>query len=204
MISNPECLADLGHSAGGVSWSSRGRRWRRHRRSRSQMGSFPFRPQTAKYILLVSHSSVKIVVISVVECFSSLFHRGLCLFWPKYLNNTIFYTVSSEVITERQPARWSSPSATRQRRAGFSSLFTPAGLYQYAAFLPSLLCARTCGNWDCSTPTEPWQPAQRTVQTHTFHSSCCLTRRLPPRGEPPPRRETSTQNSTRGRTNKWH
>ena len=140
--------------------------------------------------------------------FSRLIHCGLCLFWPKYLNNIIFYTVSSEVITEPQPARWSSPSATQQRRAGFSSLFTPAGLYRYVAFLPFLfwpgtLCVTTCGNCDCSTPTEPWQPAPRTVQTHTFHSFCCPTRRLPPKGEPPPRREISTQNSTRGRTNKW-
>lgn len=52
-------------------------------------------------------------------------------------------------------------------------------------------------------PTEPWRPAPRTVQTLMFPSSCCLTRRLPPRGEPPPRRETSTQNSMRGKTNKW-
>lgn len=49
-------------------------------------------------------------------------------------------------------------------------------------------------------PTEPWQPAPRMAQTLTSPSSCCPTRRRPPRGEPAPRRGTSTRSSTRGET----
>lgn len=54
----------------------------------------------------------------------------------------------------------------------------------------------------CFTPPELWQRARRMALTPTFPSFFYLTRRPPPRGELPPRRETSTQNSTRGKTRK--
>lgn len=90
------------------------------------MGSFPSRPQTEKYVLV---SDTLHTFIRVVDCFPVSFHPGLGLFCGKYSNNDIFYTVSSELVTQTQQARWSLLLATPQRRAGFSSLFTPAGLY---------------------------------------------------------------------------
>lgn len=48
------------------------------------------------------------------------------------------------------------------------------------------------------TISEPLRPAPRTAQTLTCPSSCCRTRKPPPRGEPPPRRGTWTPSSMRG------
>lgn len=69
-------------------------------------------------------------------------------------------------------------------------------------FPPTAVYTNTHYVCDHHSPTEPWQRAPRMVQTLTSRSSCYLTRRLPPRGEQPPRRETSTQNSTRGETHR--
>lgn len=110
---------------------------------------------------------------------------------------------SASTITPAQQGRWSSPSATPQRKTGFSSPFTPAGsCTSYLTFSSQQLSTIIyCDVW---TPAEPWQPAPRTVLTRMFPSSCCPTRRPPPREEQPPRRGTSTQNSMRGETKRWH
>lgn len=67
---------------------------------------------------------------------------------------------------------------------------------QLHACMPACVCV-------CDfTPPGLWQHARRTALTLTFPSFFSPIRRPPPRGEPPPKREISTQNSTRGKPRK--